>query len=421
MANSTATDEEVLAAYNQFPGQTSRIAAALNMSVRAARSRCQKLGLPPGRPGPYEPDAQRPQRPPPDVQQARTEQRLRDEITDLRRQLLEERRELARTEDLRGALFKLAAQPIGAPKWTAAPKAAKSRDGRVPTTPVLFTSDFQWGERISGMELDGINEFNQAVAARRYRKLIDTTIEISRDHMGGRHAYPGIIYCRGGDSVSGEIHQELRETNDLQSIPAARDLTEHESEGIRKLADAFGFVHVISVPGNHGRTTMKPFAKQFVATNYDTLIAWWIESQFKGDKRVTFQTPLSGDALFPIYDWQWLMTHGDRIGSRGGEGFIGPAGTVTRGMKKLIEYYSKLGQRVDNILIGHFHTRLELEYGFVNGCLPGYSEYAKGARYIPRAPEQWLLFVHPKNGITARWPILLSERPRIAVQEKAAA
>ena len=340
----------------------------------------------------------------------RERRRYTDEIGALRRQLAAEHREANRSEDMRAALFGLAATDVRRPKWTVAPASAR---GKVATVPVLFTSDFQWGERIVASELDGINEFNQAVAARRYRRLIDTAIDVARDHMGGRHVYPGIIYCRGGDSVSGDIHDELRETNDLQSIPAAKDLTEHEAEGIRKLQAAFGRVHVVSVPGNHGRTTRKPHAKRFVETNYDTLIAWWLESQFKGDATVTWQTPMSGDALFGVYGWQWLMTHGDRIGSRGGEGYIGPAGTVTRGMKKLAEYYATLGTRIDNILVGHFHTRLELEYGFVNGCLPGYSEYAKGARYRPAEPSQWLLFVHPTRGITARWPIQLEDRPKV--------
>jgi hypothetical protein len=340
----------------------------------------------------------------------RERRRYSDEIKKLRASLTDAHREANKAEDMRSALFALPAMSIERPKWMTDAKATK---GRVPTIPVLFTSDFQWGEKITGNELDGVNEFNQHVASRRYKRLIDTTVSVARDHMGGRHNYPGIIYCRGGDSVSGDIHDELRETNDLQSIPAAKDLTEHEAEGIRKLREAFGKVHVVSVPGNHGRTTRKPHAKKFVETNYDTLVAWWLESQFKTDDAVTFQTPMSGDALFGIYGWTWLLTHGDRIGSRGGEGFIGPAGTVTRGMKKLIEYYATLGTRIDNILIGHFHTRLELEYGFVNGCLPGYSEYAKGARYRPAEPSQWLLFCHREHGITARWPIQLEHRPRV--------
>lgn len=416
MAAPKATNAQLLAAHKRHAGSTTAIARELGITPRRARARLAALGVEPtsfGRPAGMEPP---PATPTTDQVAARLEQRMRDEIADLRRQLADERREHARAEGLRAAVFRLAEQPVGSPKWaTTAARPAKG-DPRTPTMPVLFTSDFQWGERISSHEMDGVNGFDLSVASARYQRLISATIEIAREHMGGKHAYPGIYYLRGGDAVSGDIHQELRETNDLQSIPAVRSLVEHEAEGIRRLADTFGRVHVVSVPGNHGRTTIKPHAKRFVETNYDTLSAWWLESRFAPDSRITWQTPVSGDALFSVYGWQWLLTHGDRIGSRGGHGFVGPAATIARGMKRLIEYYATLGTRVDTILLGHFHTRMELPWGFVNGCLPGYSEYAKDNRLHPSEPSQWLLFVHPRHGVTARWPILLAERPRLVVQ-----
>jgi len=229
--------------------------------------------------------------------------------------------------------------------------------------------------------------------------------------------YPGIIYWRLGDMISGDIHQELRETNDLQSLPAVLDLVEHEEAGIKELKRAFGRVYVVSVPGNHGRTTMKPFAKQFVETNYDYLSAVMLEKQFKGDDAITFHTPLSGDAIVNVFGYRFLGTHGDRIGSSGGQGFIGPAATIARGMKKLSDYYSGLGQPIDYQLMGHFHTSLELEYGWSNGSLPGYGEFAKMFRMKPQPPSQWLLFCHPKYGVTCRWPILLEPRPRLTRAE----
>ncbi len=340
----------------------------------------------------------------------RGSQRQADELARLREALRAAHRELNAAEDLRAAVFGLAQQPIEPPAWTVRPGPAHSSG-----IPILFTSDFQWGENISARELDGINAFNTEIAIRRYRYLIQKTIDLTINHMV-RPEYPGIIYARGGDMISGEIHQELRETNDLQSIPAVQSLVEQEVWGITQLLAHFPHVRVISVPGNHGRTTIKPFAKRYAETNYDTLSAWMLESWFqaKGEKRVSFWTPASGDALFPIYGWWFLLTHGDRIGSRGGQGFIGPAATIARGMKKLMDYYATLGQAPDVILCGHFHTRLELEYGFSNGSLPGASEYARDGRMSPRAPSQWLLFAHQDYGVTARWPIFLEKRPRIA-------
>jgi hypothetical protein len=55
-----------------------------------------------------------------------------------------------------------------------------------------------------------------------------------------------------------------------------------------------------------------------------------------------------------------------------------------------------------------------LPWGFVNGSLPGLSEYARDGRFIAKPPLQLLTFIHPRHGITARWPILLEDRPRLA-------
>ena len=338
----------------------------------------------------------------------RERRRYEDRIQNLAQQLKQSHRELNAGEDIRKAIFGLADQVIEPPRWTVPSTPSKSKPG----IPVLFASDFQWGEVIKASELDGINAFNAEIARARYHRLIERTVDLCFRHMVNAD-YPGIVYLRGGDMISGEIHEELRETNDLQSIPAVVDLVEQETAGIRILADKFKRVHVISVPGNHGRTTIKPHAKRFVETNYDYLLACMLEREFREDKRVTFRSPVSGDARFAVFGWWFLLSHGDRIGSSGGQGFIGPAATITRGMKKLVDYYATLGQHVDWTLIGHFHTRMELEYGLSNGSLPGYSEYAKQFRMKPQPAEQWLFFVHPVHGITCRWPILLGRRPKL--------
>lgn len=341
------------------------------------------------------------------------EQRERQRLMDRNAELTKELRDTARTlndaEDLRAALFSLTAQPLAPPQWLL--KDPASHD--IPGLPILFTSDFQWGEVIKADALGGVNEFNKDVASRRYKLLIEKTLELSFVHMP-RAKYDGLLYLRGGDMISGEIHADLRESNDLQSVPAVRDLVEHECAGVEQLLKRFGKVHIVSVPGNHGRITPKPQAKGAIERNLDTLSAWWLESYWKREPRVTFQTPASGDAMLPVYGYRFLLTHGDRIGSRGGEGFIGAVATITRGMKKVADYYAALGQSLDLQFIGHFHTSLELEYGFANGSLPGYSEYARDLRMRPQPPKQWLVFAHPRHMVGARWPILLEQRPRLA-------
>ena len=329
-------------------------------------------------------------------------------IERLTKELREARKELEKDDSLREELYRLSRMPIDPPQWSVKTHPATTGPG----IPILFTSDFQWGEKVTAEELDGINEFNEEIAIMRYRRLIERTVDLCYEHMVSPQ-YPGLIYLRGGDMINGEIHDEFKETNELQSLPAVQSLVSHELWGIRQLADKFGKIRVITVPGNHGRLTKKPHSKKYALHNYDTHSAWLLETMVKamGDDRISFWTPLSGDALFPVFGWQFLLTHGDRIGSRGGQGFIGPAATITRGMKKLRDYYAELGRPVDYILVGHFHTAMELEFGFANGSLPGYTEYARDGRMTPKPAVQWLLFVHPKHGVTARWKVALDQTP----------
>jgi hypothetical protein len=327
--------------------------------------------------------------------------RLEDDLRLARAARAGAEKRAAYAERVREHVFGLKDASLAVPEWAV----EKSRASDVPHVPVLITSDFQWGEVIDKENMDGVNEFNVEIAESRYRRLVERTIDLSFEHLP-KHRYEGIIVLRLGDTVSGDIHQELRETNELSAIPAVRSVVASETWGLRQLASAFGRVHVVSVPGNHGRYQIKPPSKK-VQDNYDTLASWWLESNFGDDARLTWHTPNSIDAVFPIHDRLYLATHGDRIGSRGGEGFIGPAATIMRGMKRVVDEYGRRRVSISKVFVGHFHTAYELGYGWSNGSLPGYSEYARGGRMTPEPALQWLIYFHPRYGATARWPIFL--------------
>jgi len=305
-------------------------------------------------------------------------------------------------ERIRERVFGLTEQPVTAPAWAV----ERSKASGAPHIPVLLFSDAQWGEVISKENMDGINEFNVKIAQARYRKLIERTIDISFEHLP-KNTYGGIIYLRGGDMVSGDIHQELRETNELGGVEAVRSIVEAELWGLGKLAEAFGNVQVISVPGNHGRTSLKPPSKKIAETNYDTLSAWWLESALRTDESFQFTTPNSTDAVFDMHGRKYLLTHGDNIGTRGGMGFVGPIATISRGATLTLSEYARRGIHIDKMFCGHFHSAFDFGKGWSNGSLPGYSEYARSNRMTPEPPQQWLIYFHPRHGSTSAWKIQL--------------
>lgn len=394
--------KEAIARYVGLPNWGKLAANDLGISSHRLRKWATDNGLIP------ESSVVGPDLPPPQEQEplsVRQERRFRDKINELQKKLNEAARQLNAREDIRATWFGLS-DPIQ--PHTFSLKGLNKSASKRGEIPVLLTSDFQWGEVIKLNEMGGLNAFNSQIASDRYRRLIERTIDMVKNHHAGAPA-PAFYYLRGGDALSGGIHEELADTDDQTPITAAIDLIKHEQWGIQKIHDELGVpVVVISVSGNHDRITKKPRTKGYTSHSFDTFISYALEAHFAGNKDITFLTPTEPDALFRVYDHQFLLTHGDQIGSSGGQGFIGPAATITRGMKKTVDYYASIGAHIDTMLVGHFHTYLELEYGYANGSLPGYSEYARGRmRARPKPPLQLLLHVHPTRGITSARKILV--------------
>ena len=340
---------------------------------------------------------------------ARTERgKMEDRVKGLEAEVKKLEGGLSIAEDLRRGVFGLLEQDLGAPKWIAPIKASK---GRHLSIPHLLISDEQVGEKIVAAEIEGINHYDHTVYAERHDLCAQKAVEISKQYMGGQQ-FPGIIVGFLGDAVNGEIHAELAETNSLQSVPSAAFVVRKRRDAIRFWLEHFERVFAIVIPGNHGRTTIKPRFKQYATMNYETLIGWWLQSIFEDEPRVKIVVPQSGDYWFPLWGRGLFYTHGDRLGGLTGKGagmgFAGPALPIIRGSKNIREQQTEMGRRIDYIHIGHWHTRLEVAGTFANGSMAGYNEYAHGLRYRPAPAEQWLYFLHPERGAIAYWPIFLS-------------
>jgi hypothetical protein len=65
----------------------------------------------------------------------------------------------------------------------------------------------------------------------------------------------------GGDMLTGDIHDELTETNDAPTAVALLDIYGVLRVGHHEIADEFGMVFLPCVAGNHGRFTKKPRSK----------------------------------------------------------------------------------------------------------------------------------------------------------------
>lgn len=275
--------------------------------------------------------------------------------------------------------------------------------------PELFTSDWQVGEVIRESETEAGYGYDVQIFRDRYRRMIDTVDYLAHHHGGNGWTYPGIIYLRGGDTLDGSIHPEDGGEQTATPLQCVEICFEEEAAGLEKLADSFGKVDVKTPgsAGNHDRSNLKPVSKKAFAHNYDRLIHKMLVNHFRRDKRLTFQTSESFDLRYKIYDQNIMLTHGDRMSGGGGTGFIGPIANILKGWQKVVQEQAALGFKIDQMRTGHYHTPFWTPYGQGNGCMPGYSEFAKSFRMRPTPPLQLFGFHHRKRGLVDIKPLVL--------------
>ncbi len=291
----------------------------------------------------------------------------------------------------------MAVNELQLPAWAIAPKTSKA-----PGVPKIMLSDLHWGEQVRAEQIGGVNSYNLAIARRRLRSVVETGIALCKI-LDPSMGYPGIVVPLGGDMVSGNIHDELASSNELNTMPTVLDLYGNLVPAIRLLADTFGHVFLPCVSGNHDRDTKKIWSKDRNHTSFGWLLYQFLAAAFAEDKRITFYIPDGSDALYRIYHTRYLLTHGDQF--RGGDGIIGPLGPVTRGEQKKNTRNAAVGNDYDVMEFGHFHKRMLTARLRGNGSLKGYDEYAADNNFGFEPPSQNFWVTHPDHGITFDAPL----------------
>jgi hypothetical protein len=179
------------------------------------------------------------------------------------------------------------------------------------------------------------------------------------------------------------------------------------------LADKFGKVFVPTSYGNHSRAYQQYRNKEAAHLSFDWMLYNLLEKHFKSikDTRIKFQIPTGFDAYYKVYDTTYLLTHGDRLGVRGGTGIVGMLGPIARGVQKVRSEYTSVGKSIDYVIMGHFHQYISIKGAIVNGSLKGYDEYAMSNRFAFETPKQALWFTHPQHGVTFQVPIIAEDAP----------
>lgn len=312
------------------------------------------------------------------------------------------------TDELETAAIRLsiyeAATAQTVPKWLSLKRPKKSS-----AIAVAMLSDTHWDEVVKPEEVDFVNSYNREIAEKRLHRFVDRTITLARDYVSGPVEITGLTLFLGGDMVSGDIHEELTESNEGTMLETVVHWCGQLAAAITTLADHFEKVHVAGVVGNHGRRTRKSRSKRRVRDNFDWLIYQSVATMLKEDKRISWQIPEAADTVVKVHDTKFLLTHGDKVRGGGGVGGIWPP-------IKRMQFRLKANPQTahDIMCIGHWHQLvLAPSAGLVvNGSPKGWDEYAatSGFEFHEQDTSQAFMLVTPEHGVTVSAPIFCADR-----------
>jgi len=295
-------------------------------------------------------------------------------------------------------------ESVEQPSWTLRP----SQKSRHECIPVLLLGDVHFAEVVDPLQVNGANQYSLPIARNRLRWFFETSIHLAKSHIGSK--YPGITVAMLGDMFSGDIHEDLRATNEVSVPEALLDLQGILAWGLTMLADQFKHVNVSCVVGNHGRLDFKPWSKDAVTRSWDWLLYQETASMLRSDKRITWNISDAVETQFKVYSTVFNTTHGDCF--KGGGGIQGALSPWMIGDYRKRKRAQAMNADYDYLVFGHWHKSAHFAGLIANGTVKGYDEYAFRKNFEFEPPQQWMFLVRPDGRVMNWIPIFLDPAAR---------
>jgi hypothetical protein len=207
-----------------------------------------------------------------------------------------------------------------------------------------------------------------------------------------------------GDLISGYIHEELEESNELSPTEASVFLQEMLCSGIDFLLHETKLpIYIPTCQGNHGRTNKKKRIKTGYKNSYEWLLYMTLARFYAKNSRVHFDVGKGYHNTQVIMNRQVRFHHGDSLRYQGG------VGGITIPVNKSVAQWNK-AETVDFDIFGHWHTHLVNYPTWIScGSLIGYSDYSVEIKADFQHPTQTWIVLDRDYGLTAALPIFLTQ------------
>lgn len=338
---------------------------------------------------------------------------LEAEIAHLTEERNRERRRAKASAKERG-IFKsmVSALDEKLPRMTALPP-VRRRDA-YPKAPiqehvVMHLSDGHHDQIVVPEECGGLETYDFNVSCCRAEKYVDTVIKWTQQTLAPEFKFSDLWVLAYGDHTSGEIHGHAQRSYFKNQMNNCLGIGELHALMYRDLAPYFDNIHVVYVPGNHGRRTVKK-DHHGANDNWDYLVAKIAERRCTDIENIDFVIPDAFSVNLDINGVGFNIFHGDDI--RGSMGL--PYYGLQRRQRSLIALADKqAGPRIRYFCCGHFHKPgsvgdMDGEM-LVNGPWLATDAYAYNSFAGYTEPSQWIHGVNPKYGVTWRMNVRLRD------------
>lgn len=278
-------------------------------------------------------------------------------------------------------------------------RVASVDDGESEATAFAIAGDWHAEETIEAKTVNGLNEFNLAIAEARIDKFFRSVVRLTEIERAGTRI-DNLVLCLLGDMMTGYIHEELQEANGLSPTETVLWLRKRIAGGLKYLREKGAFKRIIVTCnyGNHGRTTKKPRHATGASNSYE----WMMYQMLKDDVPEVEWLIADGYFLFlDVYGKLFRIHHGDNVQYNGG------IGGLTIPCEKAISSWNK-SRHVYMDIFGHHHTAMQNPRWISNGALIGYGPYSLAIKAGFEEPSQTYFLLDSKRGRTGTWPIFLS-------------
>jgi hypothetical protein len=267
-------------------------------------------------------------------------------------------------------------------------------------TVVVLASDWHFEERVDPDTINSLNTHTLDIAHKRATEFFQASLRLTQILQKDTRI-DNMVLALLGDFITGDIHEEMMETAQLEPALAVIEVQKVLTSGIQFLLDNSELNLIIPChSGNHARTTKETRFATEAGHSLEYIMYHMMADHFRGNKRVKFIIPRSYHSFIGVYDELIRFHHGHNLRYGGG------VGGLTIPVNKAIAQWNKSNKNVTLDCFGHWHTRFDGGNFIANGSNIGFNAFAVSIKASYDKPSQTLFLIDKKRGKTCVWPIL---------------